>query len=206
MSPLCSTPSPDVQDSEGAPPHVLMSMDHFYSLPWITYRSGFPAIEGTGFTTDCGWGCMVRSGQMLLATALHCHFLGRGSLCVCVCESSSVECVCVQTGGCPLLMLMDTLSTDRSELTLRVCGVALVILYLSISQILSWFGDSPKQLYPFSLHRLMEAAVVMGHHPGDWFGPSQVAVLLRYCQQFHVSTTYLTCLCMGLLGSVCGEL
>lgn len=44
---------------------------------WITYRKGFQAIVGTKLTTDVGWGCMIRSGQMLLAQALICHHLGR---------------------------------------------------------------------------------------------------------------------------------
>lgn len=48
------------------------------------------------------------------------------------------------------------------------------------SQILSWFVDSPSPLCPFSLHALMRVAVKLGHHPGDWFGPSQLAVLIRY--------------------------
>lgn len=51
-------------------------MEHFNSLVWMTYRTNFPAIEGTNISTDCGWGCMVRSGQMILATTLNRFLLG----------------------------------------------------------------------------------------------------------------------------------
>ncbi|XP_048858500.1 cysteine protease ATG4A isoform X2 [Brienomyrus brachyistius] len=44
---------------------------------WFTYRRKFSPIGGTGPSSDAGWGCMLRCGQMLLAQALVCWHLGR---------------------------------------------------------------------------------------------------------------------------------
>lgn len=44
---------------------------------WFTYRKNFPAIGGTGPTTDTGWGCMLRCGQMIFSQALMYRHLGR---------------------------------------------------------------------------------------------------------------------------------
>lgn len=86
-------------DADGAWPPMFL--DDFESRVWLTYRSNFPPIARSqdpgasstmsfsvrlrtqlvdqgGFTTDAGWGCMIRSGQSLLANALFMLHLGRG--------------------------------------------------------------------------------------------------------------------------------
>lgn len=35
------------------------------AFPYISYRSDFNEVGG--FTSDSGWGCMIRVGQMMLA-------------------------------------------------------------------------------------------------------------------------------------------
>ncbi|KAF9357869.1 Cysteine protease atg4 [Mortierella sp. AD094] len=51
--------------------------DFTLGLIWCTYRHGYQPIRPSNFTTDVGWGCMLRSGQGLLANALAIQFMGR---------------------------------------------------------------------------------------------------------------------------------
>ncbi|CAG8664043.1 9210_t:CDS:2, partial [Paraglomus brasilianum] len=49
----------------------------FTSRIWCTYRHSYAPIKPTNFTTDQGWGCMLRTTQSLLANALLVQNLGR---------------------------------------------------------------------------------------------------------------------------------
>ena len=40
------------------------------NIPFFTYRTNFEKIYPTDLTNDVGWGCMIRSGQMLMAYCL----------------------------------------------------------------------------------------------------------------------------------------
>ena len=46
------------------------------NLPLFTYVIGFEKIYPTDITSDIGWGCTIRSGQMLLANGILSHLLG----------------------------------------------------------------------------------------------------------------------------------
>ena len=84
------------EEALGWPPEFL---DDVEARIWLTYRSNFPPIARSadpaaasamsfstklrslgsqgGFTSDTGWGCMIRSGQSLLANSLAMLQLGR---------------------------------------------------------------------------------------------------------------------------------
>ena len=57
--------------------HYNERRDYESSMFLFTYRCDFPEIKPYGITTDAGWGCMIRSAQMLLAQTLRMHYKSR---------------------------------------------------------------------------------------------------------------------------------
>lgn len=118
----------------------------FITRIWLTYRREFPVLNGSTYSSDCGWGCMLRSGQMLLAQALVCHFLGRN-------WRWSPETIMTNSQG--------------------------FIQEINHRRILKWFGDKPSINSPLSIHSLVNLGESSGKKPGDWYGPGNVAHILK---------------------------
>ncbi|EFA84441.1 autophagy protein 4 [Heterostelium album PN500] len=62
-----------INNREEANQEIDRFIADFKNILWFSYRKDFAPIENTNITTDIGWGCMVRTGQMLLARALLRH-------------------------------------------------------------------------------------------------------------------------------------
>jgi len=58
------------KESTSSTPSFSTFIQDFSSLLWFSYRKDFTCMENTQFTSDAGWGCMLRSGQMVLGQAL----------------------------------------------------------------------------------------------------------------------------------------
>uniref|UniRef100_A0A8C6Y838 Cysteine protease n=1 Tax=Naja naja TaxID=35670 RepID=A0A8C6Y838_NAJNA len=159
----------------------------FVSRIWLTYREEFPQIKGSVLTTDCGWGCTLRTGQMLLAQGLILHFLGRDWTWAnaFVFENPESESWTTQTVKKLTASLETSLIRERefrnqsnhpkSPIHTRENEESIEEQYHR--RIISWFADSP--LANFGLHQLIEYGRKSGKTAGDWYGPAVVAHLLR---------------------------
>ena len=125
-----------------------------------TAKRWWPGGE-KGWTSDAGWGCMLRTGQSLLATALIHLRLGRGTSPFCS-PSSSFD------------LLIDWRRPPHPVATAD---------YATYVQILTWFFDSPSPLCPFSVHRMALAGKDLGKDLGQWFGPSTAAGAIKCVDQ-----------------------
>ena len=165
-----NVPSLSNDPSDGGWPQPFL--EDFESRIWMTYRSNFPPIprsqdpaastgmtfsvrlrsftERDGFSTDTGWGCMIRSGQSLLANALIILHLGR------------------EWRRKPQLTPSPTPHSTSPPPTTPPTEAS----------ILSLFADDPAA--PFSIHRFVQhGASACGKHPGQWFGPSATASCIK---------------------------
>ena len=112
-----------------------------------------------GWSCDSGWGCMLRTGQSLLANALiHLH-LGRGMY-----------------SFLPQFLRLIDFNADwrRPPYPLPTSD------YATYVKILTWFFDSPDPHCPFSVHRMALAGKDLGKEVGSWFGPSTAAGAIKY--------------------------
>ncbi|XP_070778767.1 cysteine protease atg4da-like isoform X2 [Enoplosus armatus] len=149
----------------------------FRSLLWLTYRRGFPQLAGCSLTTDSGWSCVLRTGQMLLAQGLLLHLMSPGWT-----WSGSHHAV---RDDMDLLVSRPTDSGERGlkEAANKRGRKLSLDSHLDRSmeakhrKVVSWFADHPTA--PFGIHQLVELGKSSGKKAGDWYGPSIAAHILR---------------------------
>ncbi|CAM9995339.1 unnamed protein product [Scytosiphon promiscuus] len=151
----------DDDDDDGAPaPTWIMGVPYselreeerrldVFSTMWITYRSGFPRMEPYGYTDDSGWGCMLRSAQMLMVQALQRHMLGR---------SWRVP-----------RTLEERLRIPEYRTLVRL------------------FADHPGEESLFSIHNMCQVGIRYDKLPGEWYGPSTAACVLRDIAELYAA-------------------
>ncbi|BGP32607.1 Cysteine protease atg4 [Rhodotorula toruloides] len=113
------------------------------------HRGPSPTNAEGGLTSDTGWGCMLRTGQSLLANALVKVHLGRD-------------------WRRPLP------TTDFSA-----PSPSPVPSPATYARILSLFLDDPSPISPFSVHRFAQQGKALGKEIGEWFGPSTAAGAIK---------------------------
>uniref|UniRef100_A0A671TD42 Cysteine protease n=1 Tax=Sinocyclocheilus anshuiensis TaxID=1608454 RepID=A0A671TD42_9TELE len=158
----------------------------FTSRVWLTYREEFPALPGSTITSDCGWGCTLRAGQMILAQALLLHILGRDWTWS---EALTLEPLDTETWTSSaarrlVATLEASIQGERAQVTQPMCaaqgGAEEADSYLQEAYhrtIVSWFGDAPSA--QLGIHRLVQLGMTSGKRAGDWYGPAVVAHILR---------------------------
>lgn len=163
----------------------------FASRVWLTYREEFPPLLGSTLTSDCGWGCMLRAGQMMLAQALVLHLLGRDWTWSEALTLQPLDTETWTTSAAKRLVASLEASlqgspgsshlTSSEKSTVQGLGPAeeadahLKDMYHRT--LVSWFGDSPSA--QLGIHRLVHLGLTMGKKAGDWYGPAIVAHILK---------------------------
>lgn len=147
----------------------------FSSLLWFTYRRGFLPLPGCSLSTDSGWGCMLRTGQMLLAQGLLLHLMPPD-------WSWTPNLHSVKDD----MDLQDSHTSASSDLRQRSSKLGRQLSLGSLldrpmegthRRVVSWFADHPSA--PFGIHKLVDLGKSSGKRAGDWYGPSIVAHILR---------------------------
>ncbi|XP_017275880.1 cysteine protease ATG4C [Kryptolebias marmoratus] len=163
----------------------------FASRVWLTYREDFPPLPGSTLTSDCGWGCMLRAGQMMLAQALVLHFLGRDWTWPEALSLQPLDTETRTTSAAKRLVasleasLQGSPGSSDSEPSPAPHAPAqgsaeqpdAHLNEMYHCTLVSWFGDMSSA--PLGLHRLVYLGLTMGKQAGDWYGPAVVAHILK---------------------------
>ncbi|GJJ76141.1 cysteine protease ATG4 [Entomortierella parvispora] len=142
-------------------------MMDFQSRLWFTYRKDLSRIEPSFYTCDSGWGCMMRTGQSLLAQAFVQVMMGRE-----------------WRVHLPQSKPSNALSPEANEREQRKQRQHL----RRYRRMLGWFCDEPAATSPkayYSIHGIAKEGLALDKKIGEWFGPATVAHALQRLSVKH---------------------
>ena len=132
--------------------------DEVRRVPYFTYRNKLAVSLSNGGTHDAGWGCMIRTGQMMLCEVMKRLFLSPGGMTKLIPPaeptSSSTR---PRSGAVALSDSARRLEAEKATMD-------------PPDLVYSWFFDTPEA--PFGLHRITECGTRFGVPVGTWFSPS----------------------------------
>ncbi|XP_061606192.1 cysteine protease atg4da-like [Phyllopteryx taeniolatus] len=150
----------------------------FAALLWLTYRRGFPQLTGCCLTTDSGWGCLLRTGQMLFARGLVLHLMPEGLTYPVIHhmfkDDMDLPEIRTETRA---VSIQNSKGVNKSGRKLSLGSLLDKCMESTHRKVVSWFADHPSA--PFGIHQLVEFGKSLGKKAGDWYGPSIVAHILR---------------------------
>lgn len=133
-------------------------------------------LASCGLRTDAGWGCMLRSAQMMLAQTVRLHFkssannLGRfGKR-----DSSEEMRIAAWFADFPNPDLTDASDEHINESNPQVD-----------SNTSAKEGGVIDNHHWYSLHQMVAAGLGLGMLPGEWYGPTTVTHVLRELNEMH---------------------
>lgn len=160
-----------IDRAEDGPHPANFIYSHLFNASlWLStvHRMHLPEImDGTRFTSDVGWGCMIRTSQSLLANALM-KVAAQGR------KEEDIEQDAISKGG----------DSQKQENGLESTSVDTPIdpeisSYEASHVIINQFQDHPGST--FSLHNFIRVAseLPLQVKPGEWFGPNAASLSIK---------------------------
>ncbi|KAJ7636027.1 hypothetical protein DFH06DRAFT_657448 [Mycena polygramma] len=193
---VSETADADTQAQDSSHHWPTQFYSDFRSRVWCTYRRDFEAIrdEGPrGWTSDAGWGCMLRTGQSLLANALLTVHVGRDwrrppaspasrspSAFFPSSPNASPKSTHRRKRSVPSAPPFSPTTTfNSSSSASQDDHTRSRARHAAYVRLLTWFLDTPAPEAPFSVHRMALAGKDLGTEVGMWFGPSIAAGAIK---------------------------
>jgi hypothetical protein len=133
---------------------------------WLSYRSNFQPIifNKNAYTSDAGWGCMIRAGQMILAKALY--------------EISKN----IEHKNSKLYSVLDSISDSKNlffNILLLFGENTLNYKHIHNLDFFSFFKNSYEVTPPFSIRNILNCGIKINKGAGEWFSDIEIIKILQ---------------------------